>query len=178
MLLLGHHIENKKSFIRGAIIPYTKKQDEIYVLMAIDRKTRELSDFGGGIKKNESVFDGTLRELKEESCNILNNSISKEHLRHSYVITNNMYTQCIFFVEIDPTWLYFISSLFQTQLTKYTSKKYRENIGVSWLHINIFNSYLKNDTYTKLWPKLRSFINKHGTESIIDVFTKNIHHVI
>jgi hypothetical protein len=52
---------------RGGIIPYYIHNNDIHFCFGVDRKYNEYTDFGGGIKKNESTMEGSLREFHEES---------------------------------------------------------------------------------------------------------------
>ena len=45
-------VKNNK---RGGVIVYTIKNEELFFLLGIDRKTREYTDFGGGCKQGETL---------------------------------------------------------------------------------------------------------------------------
>lgn len=55
--------------LRGGVVPYgyDPLSNEYYYLLAIDEKSGQYTDFGGGIKKYEIPYLGALRELSEES---------------------------------------------------------------------------------------------------------------
>ena len=78
MLLLKSELEKLKGCIRAGIIPYVKVDGMIYFLMGMDKKHEELSDFGGGIKNNETPPMAGKRELFEEVKELLtDNDISE-----------------------------------------------------------------------------------------------------
>ena len=57
--------------LRVGILPYTIMNNQIYVLIGIDRKSGDLTDFGGGRKQNESFVNGALRECREETEGVI-----------------------------------------------------------------------------------------------------------
>ena len=83
---------------RAGIIPYFLHHQHIYYILAIDRKSKNIIDFGGGfdIEKDNNLLDTALREYYEEShdcANILNvcRSIDYDKLKNSlcYIDDNN-----------------------------------------------------------------------------------------
>ena len=63
----------------GAIV-YTHHKGKTYFCLGVDSSYGDLTDFSGGIKKGETVFDGGLRELKEESQGVFG-EIKKEDIQ-------------------------------------------------------------------------------------------------
>lgn len=56
---------------RIGIIPYVKENRKIYFCMGLDKRHKELTDFGGfKIKSDTSILDTANRELKEETNNL------------------------------------------------------------------------------------------------------------
>ena len=77
--------KHKHAFARAGVIPYTFSKGVIYYCLGLDAKYKELTDFGGGIKKKD--FDNStaaLRELQEESSNLFQNVT----LTHEYFDRN------------------------------------------------------------------------------------------
>jgi hypothetical protein len=72
---------------RGGIIPYFFYNHKPIFMMGVDRRYGELTDFGGTIcyKKDKNFIQGSLRELKEESLNILDYT-QAEIFRYSPVL--------------------------------------------------------------------------------------------
>lgn len=61
----------KETPVRSGVIIYTKGDDGvIYFCLGVDTESGNLTDFGGGVKKGETIVDGGLRELEEESLGI------------------------------------------------------------------------------------------------------------
>lgn len=76
----GSELLNKHSN-RAAVIPYIIKNidsdnSEIWFLMGIHKKTKEITDFGGGVKKGENDLSAALRELHEETRDIFKDTIT------------------------------------------------------------------------------------------------------
>lgn len=66
---------------RAGVIIYTIYKGKLYFILGIDSKTRDITDFGGGVafkSKNENSITGGLRELKEESLGIFGTIKSSE----------------------------------------------------------------------------------------------------
>jgi len=98
-MILGFDEIFKIKCKRAGIIPYVKK-DTIYFLLGVDKRTRELSDFGGGITKNETILIGAIREFMEESKEIISPSSLKPV---SCAIFDKRNDICILFCEISDT---------------------------------------------------------------------------
>ena len=56
--------------VRSGVIVYTHYQGKTYFCLGVDSSYGDLTDFGGGMKKNENVIECGLRELEEESQGI------------------------------------------------------------------------------------------------------------
>jgi hypothetical protein len=148
-------IENNINVMRAGIIPYTVKHNMFYFLMGVDRRTRELTDFGGGVKINESLIDGALRELHEESCEIFVNTITKDLLIKSPVLINK--NSAIFFVCIDDIWLNKAEIAFkEAQENLILFKKHIELIGVKWIDGNYFKSIAFDRHNRCMWSRIQN----------------------
>jgi len=181
MMIKGKHIEHGKNFIRGSIIPYTYYKNDIYFLLGIDRKTNEYSDFGGGIKKKESLYNGTLRELEEELCGILKHEITKQTLRDSFALVNSKNTHVIFFVNVSNKWIPIIEDLFLKQLSKplFQSKKYKELKRIEWIPLDEFINLINDNPENSMWKNLQHFLkyNINVIKSIFQCIRINYNHV-
>jgi len=56
-------------FRSGAIV-YIHENNKTYFCLGVDTQSGNLTDFGGGVKKGETIIEGGLRELKEESLGV------------------------------------------------------------------------------------------------------------
>jgi hypothetical protein len=152
----GYELYEKKIHVsRAGIIPFTIKDNMFYFLMGVDRRTRELTDFGGGVKITETLIDGAIRELNEESCEIFKNVITKESLYKSAVLINK--NAALFFVKIDQKWLNIAEREFQMAQEKFSSiKKHNELIGVKWIDGNYFKSIAFNKYNRCMWSRIQN----------------------
>lgn len=62
-----------KENLRAGVIIYTKYCDKTYFCLGVDTESGNLTDFGGGVKKDENIIQGGLRELAEESLGVFEN---------------------------------------------------------------------------------------------------------
>ena len=158
MYLYGYDFQNSRS-IRAGVIPFTIKNNHLYFLLGIDRGTRELSDFGGGVKMSETMVDAAYRELLEESCKLFCGVISKNDLTCSVAITNHVQNTAIFFVYIDSSWLQRAESEFSDCQRKLAGvKKYNELIGIKWVKDQDFET-IAFDKYNQcMWRRIQNIL--------------------
>ena len=140
-------ITHKQS--RAGVIPFTIYNDEMYFLLACDRRSRDLCDFGGGCKMGESLLTTAIREFQEESNGIFEQHYSPQVFGESVpVIGKNM---TIIFLPIDPSWIDRAAGDF--------SKKFNDEIStVRWVSLRTFKEIVYNPGNTRLWIRLRSFL--------------------
>jgi hypothetical protein len=72
--------KQKDKMKRGGCIIYTKTSEGVRFCLGLDRKYKELTDFGGSYdkKKDKDIVDTALRELKEESLGLCSFNRSKD----------------------------------------------------------------------------------------------------
>lgn len=149
---------NKNTIIRAGVIPYTMLEGKLHFLLGIHRLTRDLTDFGGGIKASETPAHGAYRELHEESCEIFLNDISIETIESSPVITNRT-NSAIFFVKIDSHWINDAEDTFiQHQQMRTGCKKYTELIGIKWIRQDVFKAIAFDKADHRLWKRIQNMI--------------------
>lgn len=77
--------------IRAGAIIYTKTKKETLFCLGVDSQSGDLTDFGGGVKKNETIIQGGLREFKEESQGVFNSHLNIDSLSRSIAVhSHNM----------------------------------------------------------------------------------------
>ena len=101
---------------RSGVVPYTVIDEKIYLLFGVDSKYNELTDFGGGVKKNETIVSGGLRELREESCGIFSD-IKLDDIQECITIIGNK--MAIIFIPLDPGWYYDAEKIFTARVTRF-----------------------------------------------------------
>ena len=76
--------------IRSGAIIYTHHEGKTYFCMGIDSCYGDLTDFAGGVKKGESVLQGGLRELHEESLGVFGELRESDIYENLAFYSNNM----------------------------------------------------------------------------------------
>jgi len=76
--------------IRCGVIIYTHYKGKTYFCLGVDSAYGDLTDFGGGVRKSETIVEGGLRELKEESRGVFGEILSEELDNCMAFYTNNM----------------------------------------------------------------------------------------
>ena len=91
------NINFDNAFRSGAII-YTHYKGKTYFCLGIDSMYGDLTDFSGGVKQEENVIQGGLRELKEESQGVFGDLKYNDVKECLTFYTNNMLTM---FIRLD-----------------------------------------------------------------------------
>lgn len=149
MILLFDEMKRLKC-VRSGMILYIKISNNLFFLMGVDKKTKELTDFGGGIKESENVITAGLRELKEETKEL----VKMEDLEQIKVGIYDRYNStCVIFCEIKN------KSLFTTLHPDFVNlhkigNEFNELNDVVWLSLNdmIKNVYKENSL---IWSRIR-----------------------
>jgi len=150
---------------RAGVIPYTiDKRGKLYFMLGIDEATRELTDFGGGVKQGESIFETAHRELLEESCCIFSNCISLQDIKNSPVLLNSKGTSALFFVKIDSFWLTRATTIFAQNRAKLPKlKKYFEMYDIIWLNEKDFVKIAFDINTRYMWSRIQNMIRSNIT---------------
>lgn len=87
---------------RAGIILYTNIQNERFFGLGVDTQSKELTDFGGGIKysKDKDVVKGALREFHEETLGLFKD-IKEEQLDDCIVMYNHYMLIIFKYISID-----------------------------------------------------------------------------
>jgi hypothetical protein len=85
---------------RAGIIPFTVHPvtNKMWFCLSRDSKTKELGDFGGGVKCYETPIKGAIREFNEETLGSFN--IDYEFISSNYKCVIKRKNATIFFVQI------------------------------------------------------------------------------
>lgn len=148
--------KKKNRLSRAGVIPFTIKNDTVYFLMGIDRKTGEYTDFGGGVKNHETFVSCAIRELSEESCELFTGVITEQVLKNSFAVANRNKTNVIFFPFINSEYLGKAPVQFKIAHDKLSHmKKYNELAAVRWLTEKQFIdiAYCRNPNC--MWEKVK-----------------------
>lgn len=119
--------------LRAGVIVYVNYNGGIIFCMGVDKRTKEITDFGGGVsyKNDGNTIVGGLREFTEESLGVFG-KFSPEDIRNCVVVhSKNM---AIFFIPLqcDPVE---INRLF---LQRYGKEKNEEVSSLAWMNRQTF----------------------------------------
>jgi hypothetical protein len=158
MFINGKELDNEKGHTRAGVIPFTVYERRIYFLLGIDRRTRELTDFGGGIKSSETIADAAFREFNEETIKIFK-SVNKDHIKQSPAVTNSAKNTAIFFLRVNPEWLNLAETEFIRCQKQYKDvKKYNELIGVKWVIDTDFKLVAFDRKNQCMWKRIQNIL--------------------
>lgn len=172
MLTRCAHVR-RRSIMRSGVIPYTVINNKLFFLFGIDAAHNELTDFGGGVKKNETVVTGGLREFNEESRGIFSNIFNFNDIQPCITLYNE--TMAIIFIPLQPKWFYLAEDLFYR--FRYDCKDFNEMKGVIWIDSeSLARDYITEQerVRTKMWIKVKSFFkenfSKIAEDKLVDTF--------
>ena len=163
---------------RSACIPYVVTINEdgskkIYFLLGRDRRTGDITDFGGGVKINNLV-DG-LRELNEETRDVLKSKIRNiNKLAYCPAVSyenSGFSMSCLFLplknINMDDIILDFEHTKF-SDYQKFKQKTYNEIDEIIWFDEDEFRTLL-NYKDRRMWKKLKLFYSKVLTTEIRNI---------
>ena len=142
----------KETAIRSGAIIYTKMNNQTYFCLGIDTESENLTDFGGGVKKGETVVEGGLRELEEESQGVFGIIKPKDVER---TLTFHCYNMAIMFIELDVD-IRDIEAKFKERIEATPSL---EVSGIVWLDTHTFLESI-HGRGQKMYIRVRHLLNK------------------
>lgn len=127
-----------KRFARSGIILHADIEGSRYWLMAVDATYNQLTDFSGGVKKEEFWLEAAVRELWEESYGIFDyrSQESMEYIYQNSVAVHDDINTIIISQKIvcsDPE---YICELFDKRMRE--SNERVENSRIAWVPDSIF----------------------------------------
>jgi len=136
-ILKNVKIESDGGPIRSGAIIYTHVKGKTYFCLGVDSAYGDLTDFAGGVKKEETVIEGGLRELEEETQGIFGKITTNEVKNCLAFFTTNMLIMFIRReVDIEET-----KNFFELKINKCGSFKTNGEFEVSdiiWLESDEF----------------------------------------
>lgn len=187
MLTIGKCLQNIKTK-RCGIIPYTisyqkgnftkKNCPQLLFLLSRHKKTKELGDFGGGVKQSESAATAGIREFHEETREIFSDIYQTPADIMSAITLIDVYCDmAIIFVPVDPKWVKIAQNKFLQ--TKPSKKSADEVCDIIWVTETMFSElifkrnrqniennkecYFSEDNQNGadlLWKRIRLFLQK------------------
>lgn len=129
---------------RVGIIPYCVYRNKIMFCLGIDTKSKDLTDFAGGLKKRESITEGAMREFKEESGPFFRELWDKIDLTKTLVLHSSVIKMTVFFLPVPN---HFVNRDFSIPLSE-------EIITLKWINLSSITKY-------KIYSKLNKFLHHH-----------------
>ena len=175
MLQIGSQLTQAK-VSRAGVIPYTRKDNQLYFLLAKDKRTGELSDFGGGIKIHREVaMAGALREFKEETNDLFGDLYDKiNYFSNKIAIVDD--SMAILFIPISNIWLNDAAHMFEKRKNQATRRCQAEVESLIWIDECGLRRLLASDRKPSskyvtrndiLWIRIRNFINKVSMDDLL-----------
>jgi hypothetical protein len=157
---------------RCGVIPYTVVGDEsgrdIYFLLARHKRTKELGDLGGGVRKTEFALTAGAREFFEESKGIFYESYpSANDMLNTFSIIEGK-NMAIIFLPLDQKWLHIAQDRFMDIVP--TKKALDEVSELVWVTETQFMNLVflgyklpSNKKFHRdeiLWTKIQNFFQR------------------
>ena len=142
--------------LRAGIIPYTCINGNYFFCLGRDTASGELTDFGGGVRKNETIFEGANREFHEETRNVFAFDINDRKIASQSIVVQTDY-MTIFFVNVSDRYISLSKQLF------HTSKSIDAEINdIFWINeVDFVNLVKYGVTKThRMWGKVSRFFLK------------------
>jgi len=167
-------LDNSFKRIRGGIILYCIHPNGTTMLgMGIDRISKEITDFGGGIKRDETFIEGSLREFNEESLDVFCDVVTHELLEDSYgIVGKNL---IIIFAKVPYEIYYQRTELFtQKYLNSVSMSKSVEVIAIVWIKREILEKLIEDNKNSfedknNLYKVVKSVLKE--TKEVFDMLT-------
>lgn len=145
--------------VRSGAVIYTREGDKTYFCLGIDTQSGNLTDFGGGVKKGETIVEGGLRELAEESQGVFG-VINPTEIEDT--VTFHSYNMAIMFIPLKVD---------RMKITENFNNKIRgkldpEVCDIVWLDTQEFMESI-HGRGRKLYIRVRKLLNK-VTSTIVD----------
>lgn len=159
-----------KSSIRCSVIPYSMKDNELYFLLGRDNKTREICDFGGGIKKGETIISGAIRELYQESKDILGSKYKNESIFLKSPALHEEKNMSMILLPIESYWIDKAGySFINKKSRKYAIEScYDEIVEIFWIsEKKLFELIEGRDTMNIMWTRISNFLKRNLNDSVI-----------
>ena len=146
---------NKEIAVRAGAIIYTHKNGETLFCLGIDTHSGNITDFGGGVKKEETIIEGGLRELEEESQSVFG-TLTPKDVEDSVIF--HCYNMAIMFIpmDVDPT---SISNTFKKNVANCPEP---EVCGIVWLTTKELLESI-HGRGNKMYVRVRRLLNKVTT---------------
>lgn len=153
-------------FRSGAIL-YTKFEGKTYFCLGLDAVYGELTDFAGGVKKDEDIISGGLRELKEESFGVFGNIKYEEIKDCTGVYCINM---LIMFLPVKVD-MKLTEKIFKERMAHHKDNHYRGEVEVSslvWIEKKDFLKAIDMKSDKRMYLRVQKMLSQvHVKDTIL-----------
>lgn len=157
------NLDKSLKIARAGFILYTVHNQRLYIGLGVDAKNHELTDFAGHViyKIGESVVNGALRELKEETLGIFSPITSKD-IENCLTIYDNNNLVIFMHININPE---MVSEEFNEKYQ--LSADYKPEVcAITWLTLQEFDDAIKNDNGI-LYQRVQKFLKSAGNITLL-----------
>ncbi len=164
IITLGSHLA-KVQTPRAAVVPYIVKEGELFFLLGQDRQSGDITDLGGGVKQYESTLAAALRELDEESDEILG-SLKPNDFSCSVALLDNQ--MGVLFIPLSKRWYVDAPKLFNSKKGTCKKKSHTEIKQLIWFNEKDFQELIRPNSQnsSKMWKRLRGFYHRNFTDKL------------
>ena len=141
--------------IRSGAIIYTHFQGKTYFALGQDSVYGDLTDFSGGKKQGESIIEGGLRELEEESLGVFNKICVSDVKDCMGFYTNNM---LIMFIHLDVNMQRIVQE-FDRRLGEKSESENLEVNQIVWVEKSDFLNIIEGKG-RRLYSRVRRLLSK------------------
>lgn len=160
---------------RAGVIPYfIDLNGNISFLLARHSTSKELGDFGGGVRKNESALSAAFREFDEETLGIFSNLYSNAaSLEKCMAFTDRNLMSIIFAPVFDfrDVCSKFDNALAAAKIAQPRKKSISEISEVLWVSKFTFCELVQNYQtvgHEKIWKKVRGFLRRIKIDNFLE----------
>lgn len=152
-------------YCRAGVIPFCFKNNVLWFCFGVDKRTGELTDFGGGTKKWETPLEGAARELFEESSGLFNEYSNRPELNplnSTICISRNEMT--LIFMPVSNSYMNIKKNNISDEIESIVWLTRRDVMDL----LKYYSPGEKNIEYKyKMWKKIAYFIIKNLKEFIV-----------
>jgi hypothetical protein len=141
--------------IRSGAIIYTHFQGKTYFALGQDSVYGDLTDFSGGKKQGESIIEGGLRELEEESLGVFGKVLVSDVKDCMGFHTNNM---LVMFIHLDVNMQRIVEE-FDRRLGEKSENENLEVNQIVWLEKSDFLNSIEGKG-RRLYSRVRRLLSK------------------
>lgn len=158
---------------RASVIPYIIINNNIHYLLGIDRKSNDITDIGGGVKRHEYSLSGAKRELNEETIGLLYNNLDDPLILHkSIAIYDDKFKLSSIFLPVGLEVYDKIVEDFQLRINKSDKKMNNEMSQLLWIDNDQMNHLLFEKgsiDNLSMWKRIRLFYSKAIDTNFVDL---------